>query len=147
MLSMRCRVLHNELLEGQQEQRAADAAAQLLQAELARCQAVEQAALTRYAAMLLLRLFDAVSQLQKLMLSILGGWFAHHGAFTLSPTRELDQFHQSAVTLLACGLCDPYFNLGLLHGAVLLLQSRCMRCRCAGCSRRKLLQQQPQVQC
>ena len=47
MLTMRCRVLHNELLEGHQEQHAADAAAEALQAQLVHCRAVEQAALDR----------------------------------------------------------------------------------------------------
>lgn len=47
MLTMRCRVLHNELLEGQQEQSTDDLAAEALQSKLLHFQAVEQAALNR----------------------------------------------------------------------------------------------------
>lgn len=47
MLTMRCRVLHNELLEARQEQGADDAAAAVLEAELLQCQNVEHAALSR----------------------------------------------------------------------------------------------------
>ena len=47
MLTMRCRVLHNELLEGQQEQEADHAVVEALQSELIHCQAAEQEALNR----------------------------------------------------------------------------------------------------